>query len=223
MKKTLFLLLVVFLVSGVSQVFAYDYGVSVKDNVVWDGKSVNNGGEFGFSVKGNKFGNNGFSWSTFCVETTQYLAGKNKKMEVTGISSANSLGTDLKEEVAWLYWNFSKGSLGIGDNEYTGSTSDQQDLQLLIWNQMGQTLPGSVDPTTTSKFDDWLNQATAAIGGGWTNSGLVQVLNLGKKQDVLVAATDANPNPVPEPASMALLGMGLLGLVVVGRKKVKKN
>jgi len=220
MKKTLFLLLVAFLVSGVSQAVAYDFGVAVGDKVVWDGNAVNNGGEFAFSVAQSSFGNTGFSWSTFCVETDEFLARAGTQMTVTGISGTNSLGKTLSDEVAWLYWNFSFSDGLLGLQGYNGSASDQQDLQLLIWNQMGQTLPGSVENITTSKFDDWLNQATAAVSGGWVNNGMVQILNLGTKQDVLIVATDAPaPNPVPEPASVMMLGLGLTGLLGTAIRK----
>ena len=218
MKKTIFLFLMIFLVLGSSQVMAYDYGVSVNDTVVWAGDSVNYGGEFTFSVKNYDF-SHGYTWSTFCVETTQSLTDSHWGMKVTDIADETTSGKELTDEVAWLYWNFSTGSLFDYNSE---SVVDQQDLQLAIWTLLGEEIPNYVSTVTSSQFDEWLDLANDAVDNGWTNNGLVQVLQLGNRQDVLVAATNAT-NQVPEPASMFLLGIGLAGIALVGRKKMKKN
>ncbi len=50
----------------------------------------------------------------------------------------------------------------------------------------------------------------------WTNNGQVKVVNFGSDiQDQLVVA------PVPEPATMVLFGIGLLGLAGIGREKIQ--
>lgn len=68
----------------------------------------------------------------------------------------------------------------------------------------------------------WLKWAENATKKGWTNEGRVQIVQFGDNQDVLIAGTGGT-NPVPEPTTMALLGIGLIGLVAVGRKKATQN
>ena len=203
MKKILFLLLVAFFVSGGSQAVAYDYGVKIDDTVTWDGNHVGSGGVFGFTDV-----NSDYTWSSFCVETSQFLG---STMTVTGIGYSNSSGTaTLTDNVAWLYWNFSEGSL----SGYTGTQNNQMDLQNLIWSQLG------LASVSNTQIEAWLNLATnATTVDGWKNDGQVQIVQFGNAQDALIAGT----NPVPEPTTMALLGIGLIGLVAVGRKKATQN
>jgi hypothetical protein len=93
--------------------------------------------------------------------------------------------------------------------------------------------PGLLDPDTSTKYDFSWDFADI----GWTLAGLVDINHDGTL-NVLVEPTRGdfyldwseviaygdNGDPVPEPATMLLLGCGLIGLAAVGRKmSLKKN
>jgi hypothetical protein len=62
--------------------------------------------------------------------------------------------------------------------------------------------PSSDNPPTTSSFTSTTSTPVTAPGG--TDGG------------------DLGPSPIPEPATLFLLGSGLVGLAGFGRKKFKK-
>lgn len=175
----------------------------------------------------------GYTWSSFCIEINEYVSGNNS-YEVKGLTAYATNGgragqdvdldrdgsfdsDSLSDETAWLFYNFTNNSL---NGYHSTNYEDQKDLQALIWlfedeityeqftnysNLYGQT-----------KLFDWIETMEAAINNGWTNNNLVKVVNLGSGfQDQLIVA------PVPEPDTMLLFGLGLLGLAGLGRKKMK--
>ena len=73
-------------------------------------------------------------------------------------------------------------------------------------------LPGSSDYRT------WTN---AEYILGWED----RLSNLSDKdyQDLVIMVESVNPAPVPEPATMLLLGSGLIGLAGFGRKRLLKK
>jgi hypothetical protein len=100
-------------------------------------------------------------------------------------------------------------------NDPTKRVLDANSLQLAFW-----FLENEINPIADTQALEWIKEAEAAITSGtWIGLGNVRVLNISwaatgqPAQSQLVL--------VPEPSTLLLLGAGLLGLGILGRKKFR--
>lgn len=183
-------------------------------------------------------------FDTFCVEVTEFVS-------LPGTYTANfsnvtnAGGRTLRDEVAWLYIEYSKGAGSAVHtlfNSYAQSMAvSANSLQRAIWEFMyeGMVSPPSI-PATSPAYHadlrtDLKSAASTAIGLGWENletnpDGWVQIMNLtrngNKHQDQLILFP---PDPddsgvVPEPSTLVVwtLLVGCAG-VVLSRRSAARN
>ena len=163
------------------------------------------------------------SFQTFCVEYGEYFYSGVPYYVTISDSAFNggvgSGGDPISLGTAWLYYQFATGTLGNYNYGSDRSTSAGY-LQDIIWYLEGEV--GAITNPVANPFDDMLTTKFESIGNAKAdNNGTysVAVLNLydskgGLRQDQLVL--------VPEPSTLLLLGAGLLGLGLLGRRKFKK-
>jgi hypothetical protein len=160
------------------------------------------------------------SFLTFCLETNEDLS-FHEAFTVAGISTEaqaggaggqdTSTGDTLDSFSAYLYHQAVSGVYDVNQLD---------DVQYALWYQEGEislsSLSGDAQGFYTAELANYGSS-------GWSGLGKVRVLNLvdssgARSQDVLVEVS-----PIPEPATMLLLGAGLIGLVGVGRTKLFKR
>lgn len=159
-----------------------------------------------------------YSFITFCLEINESLT-YGDPFYVDGISTAAMNGgkggaVDGKDEIssftAWLYDQAVTGQIGY---------SYLDDVQYAIWFEEDEIT------TLSDSAQNFYNDQFVIFGtSGWEGSlGNTRVINLvdangNARQDLLVSV-----NPVPEPATIMLMGSGLLGIAAISRRKIRKR
>lgn len=197
-------------------------GVSPGLNLtVWtpSGNSTMMAGKFNWTQSG------GGSFSTFCIELPQSISsGNSYTYTTTDLSSApNSsagipswdypgMGAAVADEIAELFGRFYNS---IGSDATKAAA-----FQVSIWNLIYDR---NVLVTNNSSVSSLVSQWTSALNGTGPKMALEALTSTYKQDQVRIVTPPPNVGVVPEPGTMALWGIGAIGMLAIRRRRVAKG